>query len=221
MPLPERLSNGGMDGGGVKSQWPTSTGLCCWNCTEPFETRPVFLPYYFHERKNLFHTRGVFCSFPCMKRYNADRNHGATVQRVSALISFMYKRLNGSIDAGVHMAPPTAQLAKFGGCMTISQYRANRLQCLKTVAPVVTLDICSSQLSAATPPLVPKPTKKKQSDVDPLEVAANKIKNASKATAIGKTDSLRLKRQKRMESNSGNRLMSQTLLNTLGIEVDG
>ena len=105
--------------------------------------------------------------------------------------------------------------------MTISQYRANRLQCLKTVAPVVTLDICSSQLSAATPPLVPKPTKKKQSDVDPLEVAANKIKNASKATAIGKTDSLRLKRQKRMESNSGNRLMSQTLLNTLGIEVDG
>lgn len=198
-------------------EWPKQSRLSCWNCSEPFESRPLCLPYHYNERKDVFYTKGVFCSFSCMKRYNVDRNKGSTVQKVSSLISFLFKRLNGFIGTGVHMAPPLNHLQKFGGHLTVGAYRCNT----QPAAASETIVTQNAPIDIAAPVV----QKRKQrataesSDSRRTQAAVDKIKNASKAQSTSTADSLRLKRQKRLESNAGNRLMSDCLFNTLGIVV--
>ena len=177
------------------------------------------MPYYYHEKKNQFYTKGVFCSFPCMKRYNIDRTRSSTMQeKISSLISFMYKRLNGKIDKGIKPAPTLDRLSKFGGGMTIQAYRDSQGKTMKGAVSMRTM-----QEATEAPPLAEPRVKKTASTMSAgstrSEQAAEKIKNAKKSDILGTPDSLRLKRQKRLESHSGNQLMSTSLLNTLGIVV--
>lgn len=260
----------------------------------------MFLPYHYNERKTMFYTKGVFCSFPCMKRYNIDRHHAQTRQKVAALISFMSTKFHGGRRGEpVHAAPPLHQLQKFGGSMHLSEYRGYHGSSKDAVAADSTTNgtgASSSRVIAFTsinefdesvevttcgkPEIcAPSATTRAGSSVDggcrgtttnsgvvattttttstsrayigthPSAVdvsinnragsnndggtaskasakptqrfaqAASKIKNATRNRNFDNGDSLRLKRQKRIESNGGNKLMSENLLKTLGIEV--
>lgn len=271
----------------VFESWPEVTSICCWNCTEPFDFAPVFLPYHFHEKKQLFFTKGVFCCFPCMKRYNDDHHHGPLHDRVSALISYMYKKMQGSIlHHGVSTAPPVYRLRKFGGDLSTERYRAcvpstnlvqkrekhtpfasynssasHRVLLLSETETETTTTTTTTTMTSTTTKPSPKHTTSGVSSSKTLressttvpssssttkttttsvahdvehpekklsrtEQAARMILNAKKQKPsildnLLPTDSLRLKRNKRIESHRGNRLMSTTLLNTLGIQIQG
>jgi hypothetical protein len=110
---------------GVEIDWPERTPVACWNCSFPFDTPPLAMPYRYDERANRFHTRGVFCTYGCMKRYNMTHTRSSShVYRVSYLISALYAKLEGHLGDGVAASPPVARLQRFGGDLTIEAYRA-------------------------------------------------------------------------------------------------
>jgi hypothetical protein len=110
---------------GVEIDWPERTPVACWNCSFAFDTPPLALPYRYDERANRFHTRGVFCTYGCMKRYNMTHTRSSShVYRTSYLISALYRKLEGRLGDGVAAAPPVMRLQRFGGDLTIDAYRA-------------------------------------------------------------------------------------------------
>jgi hypothetical protein len=195
--------------------WPETSKVCCWNCSYEFKSKPVFLPYYFNERKKIFHTRGVFCSFGCVKRYNTDRNQGNSL--ISSLISYMYKIIQGEIKGGVHVAPPTHLLKRFGGTMSITQYRENcqpRTQAgIKTlIENKINTPPAQTINNVSTPPSTSHASEQ-QAAV--LKRAFSKITSATKL----KTETLKLKRNKEITANNGNELINNTLLHHMGIKI--
>ena len=100
----------------------TRTNLCCWWCTYPFDTYPVYLPTKFDHKKEIFHVKGVFCSFECSLSYSMkiERNNN------SFLINFLHKRILNSKGIGnIRCAPPKEILEKFGGPINIKEFRSN------------------------------------------------------------------------------------------------
>lgn len=100
---------------------PERTDVCCYWCTEPFDTTPLGLP----ERKigNVFFVKHCFCDFPCMATFNFEKKDSLMWERY-ALITLMRKsmyNLNQSVK--VHLAPPREALAKFGGKYSIEAFR--------------------------------------------------------------------------------------------------
>ena len=219
-------------GGGAKilTTWPESSNICCWNCTHDFKTKPVFLPYYFNERKKLFHTRGVFCSFGCLKRFNTDRNHGNS--HISSLISYMYKIIQGEIRSGVHTSPPVHCLKKFGGILTIAQYRESSQKrtshrTMMSLTDTFLDPVASSKKQASTKATKPtinanEPEKLQESSKRTSEQAVVLKRAFSKITGATKTKSetLKLKRNKEITDNNGNELINNTLLHHMGIVIN-
>lgn len=103
------------------SEYPSSTEVCCWNCTYEFKTRPIGLPV-----KSVGDTMkciGCFCSFACACRFHIDTNRGDGV-----LLKQLYSRCNVmdfKLPPSFDPAPPKELLERFGGKMTIDQYRQN------------------------------------------------------------------------------------------------
>lgn len=110
---------------------PNDRGVCCWNCTLPFSWAGMGCVDHYDHRRNTFYLFGYFCSFNCCKRYLLDRNRSKDGQRSEAL-SLLYRRFRKkAIAEGVTPPPPVVlcaspcrlSLEKYGGCMSVSQYR--------------------------------------------------------------------------------------------------
>ena len=100
----------------------TKTDICCWWCTYPFDTYPVYLPTKFDHKKEIFHVKGIFCSFECSLSYSqkTERNNSPF------LVNFLHKRILKSKGIGnIRCAPPKEVLEKFGGPVSIEQFREN------------------------------------------------------------------------------------------------
>ena len=107
-----------------RDQWPSSTTVACWNCTNTFDGIPIAIPGGHHKRKNiLVGCYGVFCSFNCAKRYCISRNRHDSMQHVQ-LLSLLHKMILGS-TARIFPASPFQVLEKYGGYMPIEEYRKN------------------------------------------------------------------------------------------------
>ena len=104
----------------------------CWWCTFeiPEENLPVSAPTYFNEIRNEFKVHGIFCCFECAKSYLIDRNDSYVD---TSLITLLNKRLTGSISR-INCAPPRIALKKFGGTMTINEFRENSRSGLQFVS---------------------------------------------------------------------------------------
>ena len=106
---------------------PKKTDLCCWWCTCQFNTFPTYLPEKYSENK--FYVSGCFCSFNCAGAYNLSLADNKIWDRYS-LLKLMYYMINknkissiGDID--INIAGPKELLDKYGGPMTIEEYRKN------------------------------------------------------------------------------------------------
>lgn len=103
--------------------WPERTDAWCWHCCHPFEGQPLPMPVRYDDRLDVFHVTGTFCSWACMKAYNAEsRSHMRYVD--ATIITLFRKRCTGSLHH-VMPAPPRLALKAFGGTMSIEQFRAN------------------------------------------------------------------------------------------------
>lgn len=98
-----------------------SSGVWCWWCCHPFETTPLALPIEHDDRRDLFGLIGVFCSWGCVKAYNADTT-GYLSGRVANNIALLRKRVEGRVGP-IKAAPPRQALAVFGGPLSIDEFR--------------------------------------------------------------------------------------------------
>lgn len=106
---------------------PKKTDLCCWWCTCQFDTLPTYLPEKYSE--NNFYVSGCFCSFNCAGAYNLSLADNKVWDRYS-LLKLMYyminkNKINSIADIDINIAGPKELLDKYGGPMTIEEYRKN------------------------------------------------------------------------------------------------
>lgn len=161
---------------------PEKTNVACWWCTHNFETSPVFLPDSYVD--NQYHVFGCFCSFECAAAYNIDSDDYKVWDRYSLL-----KKLHNSVykNKSLSIAPPRESLKKFGGPLSIEEFRRTASKADKNVRFIM-------------PPMV---------SLVPLIEETNK--NSTTVFKQFSTDDLVLKRSKPLPTTKRN------LFETMGI----
>lgn len=109
-----------------------TTKACLWDTCE-INGMPCFLPDKYYDGK--FNVIGWFCSLNCAMAYNLSLNDFKVSERYSLL-----KWLYGKTQDAIEPAPPCRILEKFGGKMTIDEYRKN-------------LSVCNKEYRIITPPM--------------------------------------------------------------------
>jgi hypothetical protein len=106
---------------------PKKTQICCWWCTYQFDCLPTYLPEKYCDNK--FYVSGCYCSFNCAGAYNLNLNDNKIWERYSLLKQLYYMINKDKIititDIEINIAGPKELLEKFGGPMTIIDYRKN------------------------------------------------------------------------------------------------
>lgn len=107
---------------------PEKTVISCWWCTMTFDSIPVYIPEsYFNDTFSVF---GCFCSFNCAAAYNLDMNDYKVKERNSLLMMLATIYYKKSVKEFT-IAPRREILEKFGGILTINEYRKNFYICSK------------------------------------------------------------------------------------------
>ena len=113
------LSGRGTNG----KEWPTKTDLCCWHCTEPFDTQPIGIPLNTESDGRVI-CDGNFCSYPCALAYAFTFKTSHSQYKTRQLLIQCANDIHGISE--VQAAPPTLSLKKFGGPLTIEQFRNSK-----------------------------------------------------------------------------------------------
>ena len=130
---------------------PNTINIPCWWCRELFITRPIGLPLRYwsklkchsrewNEIKNkciklnillkeednfeFFETEGIFCSFPCCKRYILENKHNPKYKDAITNLTLLHHKLFDEI-VEIPKAPGWKTLKKWGGNLTINQFRSS------------------------------------------------------------------------------------------------
>lgn len=115
------------------------TNIACWHCTYNFDTLPCFIPDRYVNGK--FYVFGCFCSYSCAMKYNRSLGDYRVETRRSLILD-LCNTIFGSTQMCVE-AYDKEVLEKFGGPMTIDQFRDNNLICKKeyklNIPPVIPL----------------------------------------------------------------------------------
>lgn len=101
---------------------PEKTNIPCWNCTYEFDCLPTCIPTKLH--KGAYHVYGCFCSFNCAMAYNA-KEHDSDIMRRQLLLKQLYSEVFhvSLVDVDITAAPPKELLQRYGGVLTIEEYR--------------------------------------------------------------------------------------------------
>lgn len=133
---------------------PQSTNKPCWWCGYEFETIPLGIPLCYHphtdktssdihkfltsrnfqaQTNDFFETDGLFCSFPCCKAHLVANGFKGKYKNSFSLLTLLHVKLYGDINV-IPSAPPRELLEKWGGSLTIEEYRNKfgRYQYFKT-----------------------------------------------------------------------------------------
>lgn len=110
--------------------WPNSSPYACWNCTEPFDNSPVGIPTIAmsDSYEDTYYLEGNFCSFNCAARYLFNTHSSADSQlfTIYEIMNFIYNEINDANEyEQIKLAPERICLKKFGGHLTIEEYRKN------------------------------------------------------------------------------------------------
>ena len=101
-----------------------STNICCWHCCHKFESMPCGIPLAY--KNDIFHVKGVYCSFNCALKSNYDSNISENqIQERESLLYLMYKQMYDVKEVDIPYAPTRETLEMFGGSLTIEEFRVN------------------------------------------------------------------------------------------------
>ena len=176
-------------------------GLICWWCVHDLPKLPCYhLPVRYDEPRQRFQTIGNFCSWSCAKAYAIDMK-SARWGEIQSNLAIMRFRAYGKY-VPMFAAPKREALKKFGGVMTIEEFRA----CSKETPPPVYFpnDVQLHQIIGSHNELLVGPAPGKVTSVSGSRMKA--IENSE-----SKGDSLKLKRNKPLERSKSK------LESTLGI----
>ena len=100
---------------------PSKTNICCWYCTEHFETHPISLPIHEKQSNKQLIYHGIFCSWNCCKAFSMGQNDSRIGIRNDFINSIIRKNYGKHIH--VYCAPSRYRLNKFGGDLDLEQFR--------------------------------------------------------------------------------------------------
>lgn len=96
--------------------------LVCWWCVHSLPCHPcIHLPIKFDEKRNIFVTKGNFCSWQCAKAYAIDMNT-ARAGEIQMILAMLRRRTFGKYIP-LFPAPKRGALKIFGGTLTIEEFR--------------------------------------------------------------------------------------------------
>lgn len=103
---------------------PVETNINCWWCCHEFSDTPFVLPI--KKVNNRINAIGCFCSAECATswNFNSDKRNDDIWESYSLLNLLYRKHLNGSV-LKIKFAPPRESLIKFGGSLTIEEFRSS------------------------------------------------------------------------------------------------
>ena len=121
----------------TKKEWDLFSDRCCFYCTEKFETVPIGIPVKYFRGK--FHCRDNFCSFNCAAAYifrGGDIQYQFKKWEYYSLLCLMAWKIQKeicdslgqdkkNISMKVKLAEDRNLLKKYGGPLTIDQFRRN------------------------------------------------------------------------------------------------
>lgn len=99
--------------------------IACWWCTYEFDTQPCFIPDKICD--NVYYVFGCFCSYNCALAYNINMNDYKIITRCGLI----FKLCDQLCCCKPKIAPPKEILIKFGGYMSIEEYRSGLKLCDK------------------------------------------------------------------------------------------
>ena len=118
-----------------KVKWPCKSVLPCEQCCETFTKTRVMLPHEWDAQSGILRDcSGNWCSIGCLRRFVMESNianKAHAMLAISAMCLFVF----GVSDSTVlGIAPPRKALVRFGGTMSIEQYRAaSSLLCITAI----------------------------------------------------------------------------------------
>lgn len=105
-----------------KNVWPSKTNIDCFWCSHPFDNTPFGIPIKrVGEKYQMF---GNFCCAECAAAYIFETNflNDSEKSESYSLLNYIYRE---GITDGIQVAPSKLCLKKFGGRLSIEQYRNN------------------------------------------------------------------------------------------------
>ena len=105
-----------------KNVWPSKTNIDCFWCCYPFDNTPFGIPIKrVGEKYQMF---GNFCCAECAAAYIFETNflNDSEKSESYSLLNYIYRE---GINDGIQVAPSKLCLKKFGGRLSIEQYRNN------------------------------------------------------------------------------------------------
>ena len=102
--------------------WPKKTKISCWWCTYQFNNTPCALPVYHSD--DTYTVMGIFCSPECAGAYNFNTTGITNIWEKYALLNLLYGKM---YNKHIKIAPPRNTLKKFGGNLTINQFRKHNV----------------------------------------------------------------------------------------------
>jgi hypothetical protein len=100
------------------NRWPENTRIACWWCTYNFNNIPCALPVSYSNK--VYNVEGIFCSPECAAAYNFNTINNNNIWEKYGLLNMLYSNI---YKKKITLAPPRNSLKKFGGCLTIEQFR--------------------------------------------------------------------------------------------------
>lgn len=118
---------------GSQEPWPSSTSVCCWHCTEPFECQPIGIPSDILTDTGQIVCDGNFCSYSCALTWLFSSGSTHREYQAKQLLTQVAREQHGV--SKIVPAPPMLALAKFGGPMSIEQFRSTQTTHAIVVSP--------------------------------------------------------------------------------------
>jgi len=111
--------------------------ICCWWCTHQFDNLACGIPLKFEDGK--YTVKGYFCSFNCALSYNRNENIDYLVkQQRMTLLNLLYNEMEPDGEE-IEYAPRKECLRKYGGILSIEEFRKNKKIYKLTYPPIIPL----------------------------------------------------------------------------------
>ena len=159
--------------------WPSKTNIDCLWCCFSFLNSPSGIPI--RKIQETYHMFGNFCSPSCAASYIFEMKYLNEAEKLASysMLNFLYK---DSIVEAIHFAPSKLCLKKFGGRLTIEQFRN-------------IVSFKKKELNVIIPPMISIIPNVEETNIsNNLDMITNSNLNASRISKTGEI--LRLKRTK-------------------------
>ena len=101
-----------------KNEWPSQSSIDCLWCCHSFDNFPFGIPI--KKIDNKYHMFGNFCSSECAAAYNFDNLKTCEAFERYSMLNYLY-----SFNKKIKPAAPRLTLKKFGGQLSINEFRKN------------------------------------------------------------------------------------------------